>query len=188
MRTVRSIAMAVLMLLTCLTAVTLAGAGFSPASASQCQKYWTTKWVRTRFVSPADGWRTAMDNRHNPEVQEYHLTKSISRTVDTSHTFSGSVSTEVKAGLKFLAEGKVDVTFGYEYATHKSRTGSTEEGYLLKFPKYTFATWTYGFWTVTAHKARFCRDYQGRTWTVYSARQTWPVYPGWKYNKIAYAK
>ncbi|HSE72369.1 MAG TPA: hypothetical protein VLA97_16505 [Nocardioidaceae bacterium] len=180
--------LAVLALVLAVLAPQLALGASAPAASASCEGYTNKKWARTSFVSPKAAWHFAADNRKNPEPVTIRVQNSVSGTKTTNHTYSGEVSTSVKAGLKFLAEGKVDAKFGTSYSTEKSVTGMTTVGWELKIPAYTKGTWDYGFFTVTAFKSRVYRDYQCRTHTVYKARKTWPVYSGWKYRKLAYQK
>ena len=170
---------------TSVTAVAAAG----PAAAdgpNPC--VFGSKWVKsakTRFEPGPPEFSLSIDNRGNPKAQIETWNVSRSTTIKQTTTKSGEVSTSISAGLKVLAEQKVDVKFGYQRSTEKAVTVTVTTSSQRSFPANTWSTWTKGIYTVTAKAVHKCYKPRQQAWVrMASEVRTWPVMNGWKYTVV----
>lgn len=126
---------------------TLVAGGAAPAQAASNTKCTSTyssktcvKTTSTKGTTFDEKYRTSMYNG-TKKTATYVCNKSVTKS--SSWTFSASASTEIKAGLSFLAQGSVKVEVGGSY--QKTMTSSFSHGATVKVPPGYTGVCKYGF-------------------------------------------
>ncbi|WP_243057299.1 hypothetical protein [Nocardioides sp. SR21] len=143
------------------------------------------KKATTKFEPGPAAFTLAIDNRGNPQAQIETWNVSQTRTVTHGRKKTGSVASSVSAGLKGIAEAKVDATFSRERSTERSVSVTVTTSSQRTFPADTFSSWTRGIYTVTAKAVHLCWKPSHQKWvTVGTDVQKWPVMNAWKFKVI----
>ncbi|GAA4367260.1 hypothetical protein [Nocardioides caricicola] len=178
---------AILTLVLSMTVVTTVPAGQASADGPRLCG-WGSKYKKsasTKFEPGPAAFTLAIDNRGNPQAQVETWTVSKTRTVTHSKKKSGQVATSVSAGLKGIAEAKVDSTFSRERSTERAVSVSVTTSSQRTFPADTFSSWTRGIYTVTAKAVHLCWKPSQQEWVVVGTDvQKWPVMNAWKFKVI----
>jgi len=125
---------------------TLVAGGAAPAHAKSNTKCSGTSsrlcvtTTSTKGTTFDEKYRTSMYNG-TKKTATYVCNKSVTKS--SSWTFSASASTEIKAGLSFLAQGSVKVEVGGSY--QKTMTSSFSHGATVKVPPGYTGVCKYGF-------------------------------------------
>lgn len=178
---------AILMLVPSLTvAAAISGEPAAADGPDLCvhgEKY--KKSASTKFEPGPAAFTLAIDNRGNPQAQVETWTVNKTRTVTHGRKKTGTVSSSVSAGLKGIAEAKVDATFSRERSTSQSVSVSVTTSSQRSFPADMFSSWTRGIYTVTAKAVHLCWKPSHQKWVkVGSDVQTWPVMNAWKFKVL----